>query len=66
MGYGKGWGKRWLNSPVNPSQKSFSISFQNGTTLPRQFEKILPMMMIVFAKFAGAEPVVLRECQPKT
>jgi len=46
--------------------KSFSISFQNGTKLPRQSEKILPMMTFDFAKFAEAEPVVPRECQPKT
>ena len=46
--------------------KSFFILFQNGTKLPRQSGKILPMMTFVFAKFAEAKPVVPRECQPKT
>jgi len=45
--------------------KGFFILFQNGTKLPRQSEKILPMVTFIFAKFAGAEPVVPRECQPK-
>ena len=45
--------------------KSFFILFQNGTKLPRQSEKILPMVTFIFAKFAGAEPVVPQEFQPK-
>jgi hypothetical protein len=45
--------------------KSFFIVFQNGTKLPRQSEKILPMVTFIFAKFAGAEPVVPQEFQPK-
>jgi len=43
----------------------FFTLFQNGTKLPRQSEKILPMVTFIFAKFAGAEPVVPQEFQPK-
>jgi len=66
MGYGKGWGKRWLNSAGNPGQKSFFTLFGKRTTLLRQFEKMLSVVTFVFAKLAGAEPVVPRACQPKT
>ena len=62
----KGLGHGVIESRQKIRPKSFFILFQNGTRLLRQFEKILPMVTFDFAKFARAEPVVLRACQPKT
>jgi hypothetical protein len=65
MGCGKGLGHAVVEFRRESKPKGIFILFQNGTKLPRQSEKILPMVIFIFAKFAGAEPVVPRECQPK-
>jgi len=49
----------------NPGQKSFFTLFGKRTTLLRQFEKMLSVVTFVFAKLAGAEPVVRENAAEK-